>query len=228
MLGAIGALGGMTIAVPASAQCWNEGQVAAARIRDFQMMLMATTLRCRAAGMDISEHYNGFVTARRPQLDLAGAAIRHRFARDGGQAAYDRFATMLANAYGDGSTTPAACDEAAATADDAASSPAALFELAEQRITPPEAEAGLCRRTETLAAAATAPEPTAPAQAPGSTAPAVALASAEAPASPALPKLAVAMAPEPQGPTPAEVAAAIAVLTRYQSVQSQGGPTATP
>jgi hypothetical protein len=206
-LGALCALGSIVAAVPASAQCWDDSQLAATRVRDLQTMLMAATLRCRAVGMDISDHYNGFVSARRGQLELANAAIKHRFVKDGGQDSYDRFTTALANAYGDASTTPAACDEAAQTADDAAASPAALFELADQRITPPDAEAGRCARSETIAAAA--PAPVAPA-----------IDAAVTPRA-AVATMVAATDPAPSAPSPEEVAAAITVLTRYQAVQAR-------
>jgi hypothetical protein len=205
-IGALCALGSMFVSVPAAAaQCWDEGQVAATRVRDLQTMLMATTLRCRAGGMDISDHYNAFVTARHTQLELANAAIHHRFAKDGGENAYDRFVTTLANAYGAGSTTPASCDEAAQTADDAAVSSTAMFELADQRVAPPEAEAGRCARSELIADAA--PAPAAPALSPAMPA-AVTLVSATT-------------APAPSVPSSAEVAAALDVLTRYQAVQAR-------
>ncbi|HYJ28845.1 MAG TPA: hypothetical protein VEW25_00710, partial [Allosphingosinicella sp.] len=45
------------VAVPAEATmgCWNESQVAAARVRDLQSRLMVDALRCRAFGIDILE-----------------------------------------------------------------------------------------------------------------------------------------------------------------------------
>ena len=164
-LGILLALSGSLVATPSVAQCWDGPSLAAARVRDLQTMLMAATLRCHAVGMDISAHYNGFVTARHAQLDLANAMIKGHFSREGGQTAYDHFATSLANAYGDASTTQAACDEAAQTADDAAGSSDTLFALADQRSDPPQEIDGACAAHETVAALAPAPRAAAPSQA---------------------------------------------------------------
>ena len=76
MLGAAVALtlGG---AVPAQAamSCWNDTEVAAARVRDLQSRLMVDALRCRAFGIDILGAYNEFVRSNRSRrrLTLPGA-----------------------------------------------------------------------------------------------------------------------------------------------------------
>jgi len=166
-LGILCALSSSLVASPSVAQCWDSPSLAAARVRDLQTMLMAATLRCHAVGMDISAHYNGFVSARHAQLDLANAAIKAHFSREGGQIAYDHFATSLANAYGGASTTQGACDEAAQTADDAAASADTLFALADQRSDPPQEADGACAAHEVIASAApiAAPRVATPSQA---------------------------------------------------------------
>ena len=187
-LGILLALSSSLVATPSVAQCWDGPSLAAARVRDLQTMLMAATLRCHAVGMDISAHYNGFVSARHAQLDLANAAIKAHFAPQGGQGAYDHFATSLANAYGGAATTQGDCDEAAQTADDAAASADTLFALADQRSDPPQEAEGACEAQQVIASAAPIATPS-------------------------------------TAPSQAEVAAAIAVLSRYQA--AQGGMTLT-
>jgi hypothetical protein len=88
-------------AVPAQAamSCWNENQVAAARVRDLQSRLMVDALRCRAFGIDILGAYNEFVRSNRATLQAANTVIMGQFSRGYGrdaQTEYDRFATALA------------------------------------------------------------------------------------------------------------------------------------
>ena len=204
-LAVTGAIGMLAFAQPAQAACWDQPQLAAARMRDLQTMLMAATLRCHAAGIDIADHYNAFVTARRGELDQANGRIRAHFVETGGQDAYDRFATALANAYGAAATTQSACDEAAQTADDATLSTIAFHELAEQRSDPPQALGGRCAigQPAEIAAAPAAP----PVIAPG-------------------PVLLAAASPSPESavaemPAPAEIAVAIDVLARYKAATTR-------
>ena len=46
----------MCVATPAQAAmgCWNQTQVAAAKVRDLQSRLMVATLRCQAMGVDVA------------------------------------------------------------------------------------------------------------------------------------------------------------------------------
>lgn len=111
-------------AVPAHATmgCWNETQVAAARVRDLQSRLMVDALRCRAFGIDILGAYNEFVRSNRATIQAANSVILAQFSRGFGGAAqteYDRFTTALANAYGADRTTGETCAEAASVAAEA-------------------------------------------------------------------------------------------------------------
>ena len=113
------------LAVPAQAAmgCWNETQLAAAKVRDLQSRLMVASLRCAAMGVDVSPAYNRFVVANRSTIQGANRIIMAQFRSGyGGQAQlhYDRFATALANAYGDDATNPTVCAETALVADEAA------------------------------------------------------------------------------------------------------------
>jgi hypothetical protein len=131
-------------AVPAHAamSCWNENQVAAARVRDLQSRLMVEALRCRAFGIDILGAYNEFVRSNRATLQAANTVIMGQFSRGFGrdaQTEYDRFATALANEYGDDRTSGETCAESAAVAAEAVAADGDLDRLVEigERFGPP-------------------------------------------------------------------------------------------
>ena len=115
----------LCVAAPAEAVmgCWNETQVAAAKVRDLQSRLMVATLRCQAMGVNVSEAYNRFVAGNRATIQGANGVVMAQFrAGHGGQAQtqYDRFATSLANIYGDDATDATICADTAVVADEAA------------------------------------------------------------------------------------------------------------
>lgn len=133
-----------TVAVPADAamDCWNESQVAAARVRDLQSRLMVDALRCRAFGIDILEAYNEFVRSNRVTIQAANAVIMAQFSRGFGgnaQTEYDRFTTAMANAYGADRTDGEVCAQAAATASEAVAANGDVMRLIaiEERFGPP-------------------------------------------------------------------------------------------
>ncbi|HEX8643506.1 MAG TPA: hypothetical protein VF702_06280 [Allosphingosinicella sp.] len=139
----------VTAAVPAQAtmSCWNESQVAAARVRDLQSRLMVDALRCRAYGIDILSAYNEFVRANRATLQAANSVILAQFSRgfgSGAQVEYDRFTTSLANAYGGDATSGESCAEAAAIAAEAVAANGDVQRLVEieERFGPPPALPG--------------------------------------------------------------------------------------
>jgi hypothetical protein len=116
----------LCVSMPAEAAmgCWNATQVNAAKVRDLQSRLMVATLRCQAMGADVSGPYNRFVRANRETIQGANAVLLAQF-RTGygssqGQTQYDRFATALANIYGDDATDHGVCADTAALADEAA------------------------------------------------------------------------------------------------------------
>jgi hypothetical protein len=210
-LGAIAGLS-MTIAsMPAQAapSCWADREVSAARVRQMQTMLMVAALRCRAGGIDIVADYDGFVTAQHDQIVAANLVIKQHFAQAGGnQVDYDRFATSLANGYGDAETNQGTCAEAAAMAHEgSAATAAALQQVASARLFPAALPGGPCAAPAgTTLAAVTAPTPVPAEEAP---APILMLAAAF-PAAPAAP---------PPVTLPNDVIAALTVLARYHAAQ---------
>jgi hypothetical protein len=119
--------GAMMICIPVTAQaqggCWNPTQVAAAKVRDLQSRLMVATLRCSAMGVNVAEAYNRFLAANRETIRGANAVLMDQFASAYGRQAqvhYDRFATALANIYGDDATSRSVCAETAVLAGEAA------------------------------------------------------------------------------------------------------------
>jgi hypothetical protein len=197
------ALCGIGTAVPAQAKCWGEREVAAAQVREMQTMLMVAALRCRAAHIDISADYGTFVVAQKDAIDHANLVIKTHFAQQGGQQSdYDRFATSLANGFGDDETSETTCADAVHLAHDAAAAaPDAIEALATARVFPAALPEGSCAapaRPVTLAAAATAPAAALP--------PVINL------APPPVETAAVQL--------PADVIAAMTVLARFQAQQA--------
>ncbi len=142
----------LCVATPAQAAmgCWNDIQVAAAKVRDLQSRLMVATLRCQAMGVNVADAYNRFVTANRATIQGANGVLMAQF-RAGyggeGQTQYDRFATALANLYGDDATDPAICADTAAAAEEAAAANgdiAQLVTIADRFGGVPELPGGRC------------------------------------------------------------------------------------
>jgi hypothetical protein len=154
----------LIVASPAQAVmgCWNETHAAAAQVRNLQSRLMVASLRCVAMGYDVTPAYNRFVRASRETIQGANGVILAQFrAGHGGQAQfhYDRFATMLANAYGADDTSEELCAETAMVADEAAQAAGdirLLVALADRLGATPELPGGRCSIT---FAAAAAPSP---------------------------------------------------------------------
>jgi hypothetical protein len=196
-------------AAPAQAGCWNAQESGAAQVREMQTMLMVAALRCRAAHIDISADYDGFVIAQKDAISAANLVIKQHFAAAGGnQADYDRFATSLANGFGDDATSEATCAEAAALAHDgSAAAPAQLQQVADARVFPAALPGGFC-------------------QAPATP---VTLAVATPAKAEALPPLVALAAPAPvQQPVtlPADVVAALAVMAHYRTAEAAPAPAA--
>lgn len=132
-----------------AAGCWAAQDVAAAKVRDLQTMLMVATLRCRANGMDLSAEYNRFVVANRTAIAAMNQRIKAHFWTAGsadGQAQYDRFATSLANSYGDDETGGDSCENAAAISREgaAAGSVETLVAIADRQMLSPALPGGSC------------------------------------------------------------------------------------
>jgi hypothetical protein len=105
VLGALALCGALTAPAQAAA-CWNARTIEAAQIRQFDIMLMVSALRCQVKGVDFVADYNAFVRSNRSVLVGTNAEIlRHFNAEMGGRAAltaYDRLGTAMANQFGNG------------------------------------------------------------------------------------------------------------------------------
>ena len=89
-------------ALPANAA----GTAEAEKIRRLDIMLMATSLRCRLGDVDFRDDFARFEGAHMDELNAAAASLRGdysaRFGKAGGEAALDRLSTRMANEYGQG------------------------------------------------------------------------------------------------------------------------------
>jgi hypothetical protein len=138
------------VAAPAHATCWRADEVAAAKVRDLDTMLMVSSLRCRLQDSAMVARYNAFVTKNRVPLTEANVVLRARFAGLVGKAAalnaYDKYITRVANRYGAGADGLSCADFASLT--DAALSEVpnlgALTALAERAGTQPVMDDAAC------------------------------------------------------------------------------------
>ncbi|MCH7627571.1 MAG: hypothetical protein IH997_02485 [Proteobacteria bacterium] len=80
----------------------------AARLVEFETLMMTVSLRCARAGVDLRAAYDGMVAANAPHFAQAQATIEAVLGGDHG-AGYDRYVTQVANRYGGGATNPAHC-----------------------------------------------------------------------------------------------------------------------
>src|SRR3546814_20958330 len=90
-------------------------------------MLMMSALKCGSAGGTLESQYNAFVNKKRPLLTGHNNVLKARFMResgiDGGQSAYDRFTTGLANSHSARAQSVHLCDMAGSLVTLAAGSP---------------------------------------------------------------------------------------------------------
>lgn len=107
-MGLLAAVAGLTVAAlpaQASAACWQDHEVSAAKVRNLQSMLMVAALQCSGPNFRTSEHYDNFVRQNRSTLVGHNDALKSYFMRAhgirDGQRAYDAFTTALANSHSD-------------------------------------------------------------------------------------------------------------------------------
>ncbi|MDB5699783.1 MAG: hypothetical protein JWN69_2587 [Alphaproteobacteria bacterium] len=135
----------------AAMNCWNPQHVAAAKIRDLQSRLMVATMRCNAMGINVLPAYNDFVRTNRSTIQDANGVIKAQFAKGfgaGGQTEYDRFTTVLANAYGADPTSASICRETASRAHEAVAAQGdvqRLLEIADSMGSEPSLPGGRCK-----------------------------------------------------------------------------------
>ncbi len=101
-----------------ASSCWTPAAISAARIGEFDVMLMTTTLRCRGLHDTIQHGYERFAKAHRATLDDAYGRLKAHLGgsehKKGQTSRYDRFLIGLANFYGAGETNKATCARFAA------------------------------------------------------------------------------------------------------------------
>jgi len=99
-------------AQPAQAACIDSPVASAARLHEFETMMLVVSLRCSRVGVDMRGNYDGLVASYRDHFESAATKLRVFFsALDGARkgSAYDRYTTQLANKYGGGSTSTENC-----------------------------------------------------------------------------------------------------------------------
>ena len=95
---------GIVATAPAQAQsCWGAQAVSAAKLRNLDIMLMVTALRCRKGADNFQPDYYDFSAAHQAELNVANGVLRAQFAGGGviaANRALDRMSTSIANSYG--------------------------------------------------------------------------------------------------------------------------------
>lgn len=93
---------------PARAEgCLDRETLTAARIHEFETLMMTVTLRCKAIGSDIAPVFEAMLGTHRPVFSAADRRLRAFFAPQ--KRAYETYTTQLGNLYGGGATDPANC-----------------------------------------------------------------------------------------------------------------------
>lgn len=146
-LGAV-VIAGLNIASAAQAACWSPAAADAAKVREFETMLMVSALRCRNTGVNFLPDYNRFVKNSRASLTQVNNTLRSHFGgAKAGLNRYDRYVTSIANKYGAGNDGMDCRDMREATRDaiDAKGSTVKLAALADRTGAQPELPGGVCR-----------------------------------------------------------------------------------
>lgn len=108
ILAALLAVAGLGTAASAqAAACLDRETVTAARVHEFQTLMMAVSLRCKAVAIDIAPSYEAMLDSHRAMFSAADRRVRSHF--NAQPRAYERYATTLGNKYGGGATNPASC-----------------------------------------------------------------------------------------------------------------------
>ncbi|MET0372317.1 MAG: hypothetical protein ABW039_13200 [Sphingobium sp.] len=154
----------MPLAPASAATCWTPAAVEAAQVRDFEMMLMVSALRCRSTANNFLPAYNRFVQEKRAALTEVNEELRSHFQSIVGKGAalgaYDNYVTGIANSYGSGAQGLGCRDMESLTAAANALPPtrSGLLQLARAADTKPRLAGAACEAGVTIAAnTATAP-----------------------------------------------------------------------
>lgn len=96
----------MMATTPVSAQgCWNNHAIDAAKVRNLDIMLMVTGLRCRMGPDNFQPDYYKFSSHHMAELNAANGLLRAQLHGAGTKAAdraLDRMSVTIANSYGTG------------------------------------------------------------------------------------------------------------------------------
>lgn len=137
------------VAAPAQAQaCWDNNAVNAAKLRNLDIMLMVTALRCRMGPSNFQPDYYRFAAAHQAELNVANSVIRAQFAGSGATAAnraLDKMSVTIANSYGTGHPE-LGCEQLGQVTRDLAETkvPGALLAAADALVGVPAAASGYC------------------------------------------------------------------------------------
>jgi len=102
----------MLAAPVAAAPCWAPAAIGAARVQQFEIMLMSVSLRCRLVGVDLAGPFERFREAHKARLEsVLGVLEEHYGARSSreGKRDLDHFVIQLANGFGGGRSDAASC-----------------------------------------------------------------------------------------------------------------------
>ncbi|MGV3512705.1 MAG: hypothetical protein ACO1OX_11975 [Novosphingobium sp.] len=137
-------VGALLAPLPGQAQvCLDRETLVAAKVHEFEAMMMAVKLRCRAIGMDISADYEAMLSTHAPVFAAADRRLRAHFAQG---RTYEAYATQLGNRYGGGATDPANCQRFNTVARNLAAQPAisALGKVVTAMVTQPRLTGSVC------------------------------------------------------------------------------------
>jgi hypothetical protein len=116
------------MATPAQAvPCWKSEDIGAARVRQFEVLLMIVSLRCKDSGLDIQSNYERFRTAQRTVITANEGKLRARYGADrskAGKLDYESYMTKLGNHYGAGNSDANSCQMFGMVMDELAKTPA--------------------------------------------------------------------------------------------------------
>ena len=104
---------GLALATPAQAiECWDGEDIAAARLKEFQIGVMVTQLRCKSTGFDFGEKYRVMLEKNRATLVSATEhLVSHMEGTPEDKAArhYDTYQTDAGNRYSNDRLTFETC-----------------------------------------------------------------------------------------------------------------------
>lgn len=107
----------------AAVSCWNQAVTEAAQVKQFDIMMMVSTIRCHRKGVDLSSDYNKFVVSRRTVLQGVGKELVKQFGLNlrGNAAvmAYDHLGVVMANSFGNDGRGTRNCEDIRAIIKDA-------------------------------------------------------------------------------------------------------------